>query len=353
MSDMKDFVVKLSVKGKAGHATGFFVAPGLIMTCNHFIKNLGESTLNVCYQGNEYEAVIHGLPGDTRIDLATLRCLVNVPTHSYAYLDLSIQVDDCLRAYGYPRDYPEGCQETFTYDNLTGGTPPLLKFREGIVKSGLSGAPLWNERTKKICGVVKETRSENLDLGGGGIPSKFIFAEWQHLVKSSRLVDLILEMRYVDQVGLLEKNITNPLNCDSSSDKPSERNNSTNIISIVEDWLGVVHPRFSYPDKNELARVLSRMKRSQSILSEEEVLNLFKERETTKLEIMQSFAAKYYEGQNPSLKHCIALFLFLATNHTSLREWASSFSSRALDDFDIHAKKILEDKLSNLYKLPS
>jgi hypothetical protein len=351
--DMKDFVVKLSVKGKSGHATGFFVAPGLVMTCTHFIKNLGESTVDVSYQGNKYEAVIHGLPKDTRVDIATLRCSTAIPNHSCAHFDLSITIDDCLRAYGYPKDYPEGCQETFIYDNLTGGDPPLLKFREGIVKPGLSGAPLWNERTQKICGVVKETRSESIDLGGGGVPAKFVFSEWQHLVESSKLVDLILDMRSIEQVGLLEKTITNQVKHISRHNKPSEQNDSSNIISIVEEWLGVVHPRFSYPDIDELSRVLSRMKRNQSNLSDEEISNLFRERESTKLEIMQSFAEQYYEGQNPSLKHCISLFLFLATSHESFREWASSYSNRALEDFDTHTRRILEDKLSNLYRLSS
>ena len=351
--DMKDFVVKLSIKGKGGHATGFFVAPGLVITCGHFIKNFEENSVIVSYKNYQYDAVLHGKSSDQRVDLATLRCLTTVPNHSCAHLDLSIEPDDRLRTYGCPQDYPEGCPETFTYDNRTGGIPPLLKFREGIVKSGLSGAPLWNERTGKICGVVKETRSENIDLGGGGVPSESIFSEWVHLVASSKLVDLILEMRAIEQVGLLEKTVASKVVTNIRDNLVRQEAVPTCALTVVEEWLEAVHPRFVYPDRDELAGVLNRMSRMNSGLSDAEIQILFGERESTKLEIMKGFIEQHYKNRNPSLKHCIPLFLLLCTNHEGFREWVSSYSSRVLDEFSDHTKGVLIRKLSNLYKRSS
>jgi hypothetical protein len=49
----------------------------------------------------------------------------------------------------------------------------------------MSGAPLLNQRTGKVCGIVKFTRDRSFDLGGGAVPTSVILAQFPELVSSS------------------------------------------------------------------------------------------------------------------------------------------------------------------------
>ena len=88
-----------------------------------------------------------------------------------------IQANDLLYSYGFPDDFPDGSPVTFETEGLTGGVNPFIKFKSGQVRPGLSGAPILNQRTGKVCGMVKFTRDRALALGGGAIPMQVIFAQ--------------------------------------------------------------------------------------------------------------------------------------------------------------------------------
>ena len=60
-------------------------------------------------------------------------------------------------------------------DGLNGDVPPKIKFSDGTARPGLSGAPLLNPATGKVCGVVKYTEDRSLPVGGGGIPIATVF----------------------------------------------------------------------------------------------------------------------------------------------------------------------------------
>ncbi len=154
--------VKLSVPGRMGHGTGFFVAPGLILTCAHVVKAAGFEPVNVCWQNQDKfaDAVTECLLPDP-FDLALLRFSPTVPDLSCVYLDALVQPDDNLHSYGYPDDFPKGGPVTFECEGLTGDEPPLIKFKAGQARPGLSGSPLLNQRTGKVCGIVKFTRDRS------------------------------------------------------------------------------------------------------------------------------------------------------------------------------------------------
>ncbi len=46
---------------------------------------------------------------------------------------------------------------TFHCEGFTGDEPGLIKFALRQVRPGMSGAPLLNQRTGKVCGIVKFT----------------------------------------------------------------------------------------------------------------------------------------------------------------------------------------------------
>ena len=173
--------VKLNIPGKMGWGTGFFVAPGLIITCYHVVKNAENSSVHVCWQNQEdfAEAIVERSLSE--FDLALLRFSSPVADLPCVYLDESFQADDHLYTYGYPDDFPQGAPVTAKCEGMTGDEPPLIKFKAGQVRPGLSGSPLLNQRTGKVCGIVKFTRDRSFDLGGGAVPTSEIFSQFPEL----------------------------------------------------------------------------------------------------------------------------------------------------------------------------
>jgi len=71
------------------------------------------------------------------------------------YLDKAVKSGDDLYTFGYPdKDDPNGRPSTFDCEGFTGDEPPLIMFKLGQVLPGMSGAPLLNRRTGKVCGVL-------------------------------------------------------------------------------------------------------------------------------------------------------------------------------------------------------
>jgi hypothetical protein len=165
--------------------TGFFVASGLILTCFHVVRasRAQNQPIQAWWQNQKYIATIEILPDNSEIDLALLR-LDGIPhTHPCLSLDEFITVGDELYTFGYTREYINGEPATFVYEGLDGDIPPLLKFKAGQVRSGFSGSPLLNQKTGKICGVVKRSRDVDIDLGGRAVPTSVIFATFPQLAQ--------------------------------------------------------------------------------------------------------------------------------------------------------------------------
>ncbi|MBD1871546.1 CHASE2 domain-containing protein [Cyanobacteria bacterium FACHB-471] len=180
--------VKLNIPGKAGWGTGFFVAPGKILTCAHVVKDAGTQAVKVSSQSHEGlgEASVVGVFLDP-FDIALLELKEPIPEHPCVYLDSSIhqerviQSSDRLYTYGYPDDFPLGAPVTTACEGLTGDSPPIIKFKQGQIRPGLSGSPLLNQRTSKVCGIVKFTRDRSNDLGGGAVPVAAILSKFSEL----------------------------------------------------------------------------------------------------------------------------------------------------------------------------
>lgn len=177
---LRQCTVRLSVAGVKGHGTGFFVAPGLVVTCAHVVKGGNTKAIDVVWRDQSYCAEPYRLVGDPRIDLALLK-LTDPPPHPCVYLLDDAQTGDQLYSFGYPDDYLEGDSARAEYEGPTGGPSPLLKFKETQIRPGFSGAPLLNERTGRVCGVVRRSRDRSSALGGRGVPAAAIFAQFSEL----------------------------------------------------------------------------------------------------------------------------------------------------------------------------
>ncbi len=179
---LQQCTVKLTLPG--GWGTGFFVAPEWILTCTHVVREAKGEPVQVRWQKQENWAkamVERSLPDP--YDLALLRVTLPIDANPpCVYLDVAIQSRDPLYLFGYPdQDFPNGCPVTFNCEGLTGDEPGLIKFALGQVRPGMSGAPLLNQRTGKVCGIVKFTRDRSFDLGGGAIPTRVILEQFPQL----------------------------------------------------------------------------------------------------------------------------------------------------------------------------
>ncbi|MEO0352162.1 MAG: tetratricopeptide repeat protein, partial [Cyanobacteria bacterium P01_A01_bin.15] len=165
---LQQCTVKLSVleTGKVG--TGFFVAPGCILTCRHVVQ--GGQTCSVRYGETKHFAMAEVVERWANLDMALLafETTENLPC---VMLDGALQPGDDLFLFGYPeRDFPNGCPVTTSHEGITPGPPREIKFKAGQITPGMSGSPLLNQRTGKVCGMVTFTRDERIDLGGGAVP---------------------------------------------------------------------------------------------------------------------------------------------------------------------------------------
>jgi signal peptidase I len=178
--------VKLTIPGQRGWGTGFFVTPNHILTCAHVVKGAAGQPIQVRWQAQEnfLTAAIEQHAPDK--DLALLRFTPPTDAHLPCVdFDPTLRTGDDLYLFGYPdTDFPDGCPVTGLCEGLTG--EGLIKFKLGQIRPGMSGAPLLNRSTRKVCGVVRFTRDRAADLGGGAIPIAVACARFPELLAQNR-----------------------------------------------------------------------------------------------------------------------------------------------------------------------
>jgi hypothetical protein len=120
-------------------------------------------------------------------DVALLTVLT--AEHPCVPLDDDVNIGDSVYAWGFTALGPYGESLTARIEGerweREDALGHFIKFKQGHVTAGLSGAPLLNVRTGRVCGLVKRSRDTESDLGGLGISVSVIFAcapnvlEWQ------------------------------------------------------------------------------------------------------------------------------------------------------------------------------
>ncbi len=180
---LKACTVKIEISRGKNYGTGFFFAPKLILTCAHVIKKPVGEFVEILPDGYAHPIqaqIKHCFSKE--IDLAILQTHVE-DSFPCVYLGTEIQPRDLCYTYGYTDDkgFPEGDPVTLECEGITGGAIQQIKLKGGQVRPGLSGSPLLNQSTGKVCGVIKFSRERSSDLGGGAVPVDFVLSEFPTL----------------------------------------------------------------------------------------------------------------------------------------------------------------------------
>jgi hypothetical protein len=152
----------VKIQTGSGQGTGFFVAPGLIVTCHHVVRD--NRVVTVTRGGKSTDVAVMDILRGRNWDLALLE--FGSVDHPCVFLHNDIRLGDNVYTFGYTDQYPEGEPASFEFEGVSGG-PSLLKLKGGQARPGLSGAPVLNLRTGGVCGVINSTFA---DFEAGGAP---------------------------------------------------------------------------------------------------------------------------------------------------------------------------------------
>ena len=131
--------------------TGFFVSPGLLLTCRHVVKETSRDAIQIFWQETSYTPT--NVECHPELDLALL--WVDIKNHLYVALDADCNpFDDCF-AYGYPPDNVANNSALCKLEAINSDGASMGLVSE-VIRPGLSGAPLLNKKTQKVCGLIRK-----------------------------------------------------------------------------------------------------------------------------------------------------------------------------------------------------
>jgi len=176
---LPDCTVRIDI-GQLHAGSGFFAAPGVVVTCDHVLRALKLTTsatppdVRVVGTDEREYRVLDVSDRSAAQDLAVLRV---EPAHGHpcALLAVGLRGGDDLVTFGAPQKHPDGVPTELRAEGMTGADPPMMKLSGGQVQPGMSGSPVLSLRTGAVCGVLKRTRDATQSLGGYAIPIQTLF----------------------------------------------------------------------------------------------------------------------------------------------------------------------------------
>jgi hypothetical protein len=173
-----DLLPRCTVRIEVGgvhRGTGFFVGPGLVVTCAHVMesKRLSSTLVEPIIRVVDLDEITYPVEPLKQLwpedDLAVLK-LRKRTDHPSVLLDRGLRALDKLHIFAYPEQHPEGVPTTLKAEGGTGPARRRYKLTSGQIQPGMSGAPVLNLRTGAVCGILNRTRDQRQDLGGYAIP---------------------------------------------------------------------------------------------------------------------------------------------------------------------------------------
>jgi hypothetical protein len=176
-------LVTLARNGTAyRNGTGFFIAPGRVVTCAHVVPELDGAVYLAYCRGEELAATVlarEPAKGADKLfsfpDVALLE--VELADHPSVALRTALpDNEDQLYAYGYPLlDGRPFADHMFlrAVAPLTevGSGNEFLKTTGDQVRGGASGSPVLDDTTGELVGMINQTRDQNQNLGAVLVPT--------------------------------------------------------------------------------------------------------------------------------------------------------------------------------------
>jgi hypothetical protein len=162
--------------------TGFFVAPGWVLTCAHVVG--AESLVTVVADASVHDAALtavivarsaEGVTGELWPfpDLALMQLTSEIEHPCVHLVDDDPDGVEDIHAWGFPQhgesySHPSGSPASFQFEGVDGNG--FLQLKAGQAVPGLSGAPLVCPRHRGVVGVIQATRGRDTELGGWASP---------------------------------------------------------------------------------------------------------------------------------------------------------------------------------------
>lgn len=173
--------VRIDVGGSSA-GSGFFVAPGIVVTCHHVLRlgdlpseEAGADISVVSATGETYEVL------DTRerspIEHDDLVILRVEPAHGHplVLLDTGLRERDPLHTHGFPEEHPNGTSTSLAAERWQ-EMDRWLRVADGHVGRGMSGSPVLNLRTGAVCAILKRDGEGPQVPGGCAISVRRLFS---------------------------------------------------------------------------------------------------------------------------------------------------------------------------------
>ncbi|MET7302204.1 serine protease [Embleya sp. NPDC005575] len=182
-------VVRIRTPGRY-LGTGFLVAGDTVLTCAHVVHGCS-TELSVSLAGARIEVeVVQQIPTETPggifpfPDLAELRLRTPVESIGVWLGERPPLRGDEVAAYGYSREGLEGLRLPETLDLVVAGpSGRFTRVKSDQVLRGLSGSPVLDPRTGRVCGVLKSSRDVDDERGGWLIPIGAVAAHLPETVR--------------------------------------------------------------------------------------------------------------------------------------------------------------------------
>ena len=197
-------VVRVAGAVDGSRGSGFFVAPGLVLTCAHVVGRGRVVVSNDLAEDTHATVEKYSLGG---ADLALIRTSLRPsnqtgraedPRLAYVGLSDALRLGDHVAALGFPIQSGqhywsriEGTVEQLDHQHPHApwrDGPRLIRFRNAQVEPGFSGAPLLNVETGMVVGVVTTTINPHDTLGGLAAPASRLLQEVEAVREAQRSV---------------------------------------------------------------------------------------------------------------------------------------------------------------------
>jgi len=348
----------LRLRTKNDYATGFFIAPGLVLTCNHVVKNLGGTSDQVRATWSSQEFSLNVISSFEDPDIALLS--IDVTDHPCIFLDREEAVVGQLSyAYGYPESDKDGSCISPVIEGYS-DRGRLLTLKDANVRHGFSGSPLLNIGTRKVCGMIilrkdrkhpSQAGQQILEpIGGQAIPSKVIMARWAELSSHPSVVKSILNLKAISQLGVFiesfnqDSTAINPWRTHRQSSPPYQ----SDLKNLLLIWAKKLHFSFLNLEVSKVESLLRKLASSTVNFQEQDMYRYFLAPQSDmRFSILEDFSRLSYKTKAP-FDDCVHLFLFLSTNDHSFLNMIGAELIR--ERFIQFAENLITDKISGIYK---